>query len=58
MAYSVLFSQKALRDLKKLPKHVASRITADLEVFKEDPYSHVKTLQVRLTTVTGLANIV
>jgi mRNA interferase RelE/StbE len=45
MAYSVLFSQKALRDLKKLPKHVASRIVEDMEAFKEDPYSHIKTLQ-------------
>ena len=45
MAYDVLFSQKALRDLKKLPGHVAVRIIDSLESIKESPYSHVKTVK-------------
>lgn len=45
MAYDILFSKKALRDLKNLSGSIASRIVNDLESIREASYSHVKTLK-------------
>lgn len=45
MAYDILFSKKALRDLKNLPGSIASRIVDDLDSIREAPYSHVKAVK-------------
>jgi len=37
MSYSVLLSPRATRDLRRLPTHVSSRVTAALMALDEDP---------------------
>jgi len=48
--YSVIYTQAALKDLKKLPPEVAQKVYNSIKQIRDDPYSHVKKLKASPTT--------
>jgi|TARA_B100001964_G_C13677908_1_gene356212 mRNA interferase RelE/StbE len=42
--YSILYSERAVRQLKKLPKEIRKRIISSLERCRIRPYNHIKRL--------------
>jgi mRNA interferase RelE/StbE len=45
MSYTVKYTSKAKRDLKKLPLEVAQNIILSLNGIKSEPYSYVKKIK-------------
>lgn len=45
MTYSVIYTQSALRDIKKLPPEVAVKIALSINGIKENPYSNLKKIK-------------
>jgi len=48
--YSVIYTEAARKDIKKLPHEVAQRVYSAVKQIKDDPYSHVKKLKASPTT--------
>lgn len=44
MTYEIIYSQDAVKDLKKLPKEFQKRVLSTLERCRIRPYPHVKKL--------------
>ncbi len=45
MAYTVIWTEKALKNLKPLPKKTAARIVAAVEKIRDEPRNHVQQLR-------------
>jgi mRNA interferase RelE/StbE len=45
MAYTVIWTEKALKNLKPLPKKTAARIVAAVERIRDEPQDHVQQLR-------------
>ena len=45
MAYTVIWTEKALKNLKPLPKKTAARIVAAVEKSRDSPLNHVQQLR-------------
>jgi mRNA interferase RelE/StbE len=45
MAYTVIWTEKALKNLKPLPKKTAARIVAAVEKIRDGPLDHVQQLR-------------
>lgn len=45
MAYTVIWTEKALKNLKPLPKKTATRIVAAVEKIRDSPLDHVQQLR-------------
>ncbi len=45
MAYTVIWTEKALKNLKPLPKKTAARIVAAVEKIRDKPRDHVQQLR-------------
>ena len=45
MAYTVIWTEKALKNLKPLPKKTAARIVAAVERIRDEPLDHVQQLR-------------
>ena len=45
MAYTVIWTEKALKSLKPLPKKTAARIVAAVEKIRDEPRNHVQQLR-------------
>lgn len=45
MAYTVIWTEKALKNLKPLPKKTAARIVAAVEKIRDEPQDHVQQLR-------------
>ncbi len=45
MAYTVIWTEKALKSLKPLPKKTAARIVAAVERIRDEPQDHVQQLR-------------
>jgi mRNA interferase RelE/StbE len=45
MAYTVIWTEKALKNLKPLPKKTAARIVAAVEKIRDSPQDHVQQLR-------------
>jgi mRNA interferase RelE/StbE len=45
MAYTVIWTEKALKSLKPLPKKTAARIVAAVEKIRDEPRDHMQQLR-------------
>ncbi|MDV2482516.1 type II toxin-antitoxin system RelE/ParE family toxin [Methanoculleus sp. Wushi-C6] len=45
MPYTVIWTEKALKNLKQLPRETAARIIAAVERTRDDPQDHLQQLQ-------------
>jgi mRNA interferase RelE/StbE len=45
MAYTVIWTEKALKKLKPLPKKTAARIVAAVEKIRDEPQDHMQQLR-------------
>ena len=45
MAYTVIWTEKALKNLKPLPKKTAARIVAAVEKIRDEPRDHMQQLR-------------
>jgi len=60
MSYDVIYTNKSLKQLKKLSETVSESIISSIDELKNDPYCNIKKLKGtgnNLCILTGLGNI-
>lgn len=44
MKYEIIFTERAIKDLKELDKHIKNRIATNLKMYSEKPFQYARKL--------------